>query len=278
LILQGNPKHADAQLLLSDADAAIGNLEDALEEARKATEIAPDRSASLINLGLIQGKASAFDDAEASLKEAHSLDPVSVTPLLTLANLYERQRRWADAEKEFQAAISLAPKSTTPRIALARLYLAQGQESLAEKVLTDAKQQLSDDPAAYRSLGDYYLTHGENAKALAEFGALSAVHQNDLTVRKTYIQLLILNRRIDEANQLNDAILKKIPQDAEALILKGQIQLQQKKVEESVQSLQQALRYAPENAMGHYQLGVAFQQKGSTQQAKSEWREAARLR
>src|SRR5437016_9816683 len=52
LILQGNPKHADAQLLLSDADAAIGNLEDALEEARKATEIAPDRSASLINLGL----------------------------------------------------------------------------------------------------------------------------------------------------------------------------------------------------------------------------------
>src|SRR6202171_3038745 len=91
LILQSNPKHADAQLLLSDADAALGNLEDALEEARKATEMAPDRSASLINLGLIQAKANAFDDAEASLKKAQSLDPLSVTPLLTLANLYERQ-------------------------------------------------------------------------------------------------------------------------------------------------------------------------------------------
>src|SRR6267143_2440969 len=278
LILQGNPKHADAQLLLSDADAALGNLESALDEARKATEMAPDRSASLINLGLIQAKANAFDNAEASLKKAQSLDPASVTPLLTLASLYERQRRWADAEKEFQAAISLTPKSTMPRIALAGLYLAQGQESLAEKVLTDAKQQLSDDPAAYRMLGDYYLSRGENAKAVAEFGTLSAVHQNDLTVRKTYIQLLISNKRTDEANQLNDAILKKTPQDAEALILKGQIQLQQKKVDESLQSLQQALRYAPENAMGHYQLGVAFQQKGSTQQAKSEWREAVRLR
>src|ERR1700687_1354178 len=244
LILHGNPEHSDAQILLSEADAALGNLNDALEEAREAAKMAPDRSASLINLGLIQAKASAFDDAEASLKKAQSLDPASVTPLLTLANLYQRQRRWADAEKVFQAAISLAPKSTMPRIALAGLYLAQGQESLAEKVLADVKQQLSDDPAAYRLLGDYYLTHGENAKALAEFGALSAVHQNDLTVRKTYIQLLILNGRIDEASQLNDAILKKTPQDAEALILKAQIQLQQKKVDESVQSLSQALRFA----------------------------------
>src|SRR5205814_7958913 len=67
---------------------------------------------SLINLGLIQARTSAFDDAEASLKKAQSLDPGSITPLLALANLYERQRRWADAEKEFQAATSLTPKST----------------------------------------------------------------------------------------------------------------------------------------------------------------------
>src|SRR5258708_34264993 len=54
VILHGNPKHSDAQILLSDADAALGNLNDALEEAREAVRIAPDRSASLINLGLIQ--------------------------------------------------------------------------------------------------------------------------------------------------------------------------------------------------------------------------------
>jgi tetratricopeptide (TPR) repeat protein len=278
LILHSGPKHSDAEILLSDADVALGNLKEALEEAKKAAEIAPDRSSGLVNLGLMQAKAGALGDAEASLKKAQSLDPLSVTPLITLANLYQRARRWADAEKEYQAAISLAPKSTMPRIALAGLYLAQGQESLAEKVLTDAKQQLSDDPAAYRLLGDYYLSHGENAKAVAEFGALSAVHQNDLTVRKTYIQLLILNKRITESSQLNDALLDKTPQDAEALILKGQIQLQQKKVDESIQSLQRALKYAPGNAMGHYQLGAAFQQKGSTQQAQSEWREAVRLR
>jgi len=124
-------------------------------------------------LGLIQAKASAFDDSEASLKKAQSLDPVSVTPLLTLANLYQRQRRWAD-QRNISGGNQPRAQVNPPRIALTGLYLAQGQESLAEKVLTDVKQQLSDDPSAYRMLGDYYLTHGENAKALAEFSALSA--------------------------------------------------------------------------------------------------------
>src|SRR5204863_7590718 len=62
LILQGNPKHADAQLLLSDADAALGNLADALEAARNATTMSPDRSARFSNMGLIQAKANAFED------------------------------------------------------------------------------------------------------------------------------------------------------------------------------------------------------------------------
>jgi Tfp pilus assembly protein PilF len=140
-------------------------------------------------LGVIQARATAVEDAEVSFKKALSLDPAPVTPLLALAKRYEQQARWTDAEKELQAAISFTPKSTAPRIALAGLYLAQRKELLAEMVLTDAKQQLSDDPAAYRMLGEYYLSHGENAKAVLEFGTLSAVHENDLTVRKTYIQL-----------------------------------------------------------------------------------------
>lgn len=49
--------------------------------------------------------------------------------------------------------------------------------SLAEETLTEANQQIRDNPAGYRLLGDYYLSPGENAKAPAEFGALLAEHQ-----------------------------------------------------------------------------------------------------
>lgn len=278
LILGNNPKHVEAQILLSDADLALGHTKEALKEAGEATETTPENSASFMNLALVQARTGAFTDAEASLQKARSADPSSITPRLTLGNLYQQQKRWTDAEKEFQAAIALAPKNPAPRAALARLYVNQGQDSLAEKTLLDAKQQLGDTPAGYRLLGDYYLSRGENAKALAEFASLSAQYKNDLSVQKMYAQLLLLTRRLDEAGKLTDVLLKKSPQDVEALILKGQIQLQQKKFDESIQTLQQARKNAPDNAFGRYQLGLAYKGKGDTQQAQSEWREAVRLR
>ena len=135
---------------------------------------------------------------------------------MALGNFYEQQHRWADAAAQFQSAIARAPKNPGPRAALATVYLNQGQDSLAEKILVEAKEQLSDDPAAYRMLGDYYLGREENAKALAEFSALVTQHPKDLQIRKTSIQLLVLNHRIDEAAALNNEVLKKAPQDADA--------------------------------------------------------------
>src|SRR6202043_2766513 len=45
VILQSNPKNADAQILLSSADAALGNSKDALREAQEARAMAPDQPA-----------------------------------------------------------------------------------------------------------------------------------------------------------------------------------------------------------------------------------------
>ena len=277
LILRSNSRHADAQMLLANSDAVLGNLKVAIAEAKEATGMAPERAVVFIALGSIQVRAGALVDAEENLKKAKFLDPASIAPLMMLGDFYQQQKRWVEAEHEIESAISLAPKVPMPRAALAGLYVSQGQDSLAEKVLVDAKKQL-DDPAGYRMLGDFYLSRGENTKALAEFAALLAKHRSDFEVRKTYIQLLLLNHRIEEAAQLNEEILKKSPEDTEARIFTGQIELQQKKPDQAVQTLQGVLKNAPENAMGHYQLGRAFEEKGNSNQAENEWREAVRLR
>ena len=48
LILQSNPENSDAQILLSAADALLGNSKEALEEAQAAIRMAPDRSRSVL--------------------------------------------------------------------------------------------------------------------------------------------------------------------------------------------------------------------------------------
>src|ERR1700692_4453623 len=231
VILQSNPKNADAEMVLSSADAALGNSKDALREAQEATVMAPDQPAVFINLGILQARTGDNKGAEATLRKAKTVDSTGVTAIMTLGRFYEQQRRWTEAAQEFQGAITRAPNNPMPRATLASVYMNQGQDALAEKTLTEAKEQLKDDPAAYRMLGDYYLGRGENTKALTEFSALASQHPKDRQVRKTYIQLLVLNHRIDEAASLTDDLLKSAPQDTEGLVLKGEIQLQQGKID-----------------------------------------------
>jgi tetratricopeptide (TPR) repeat protein len=277
LILRSNPKNADAQIVLSLSDAALGDSKTALQEAKDATQIAPKQPGVFINLATLQAGSGQIPAAESTLKKATTLDSTSATSLISLGKFYEQQRRWSDAANQFQAAIARAPQNPIARASLAAVYMNQGQDSLAEKTLVDAKEQLKDDPSAYRMLGDYYLGRGDYAKALAEFAALSSQHPKDAHVHKTYIQLLVMNHRLDEAAALNDELIKSAPQDAEALVLKGEIQLQRGRADESVETLQKALHIFSENAFGHYQMGLALRQKGKSQEAESEFREAVRL-
>jgi len=89
-----------------------------------------------------------------------------------------------DTEKEFQAAIGVAPQDPLRGPLLPDFYYSQGQVAQAEQVLTDAKNQLGSNPAAYIMLGNAYLAHGQMDKALAEFSSLSANYPDDLSVRR----------------------------------------------------------------------------------------------
>ncbi len=62
------------------------------------------------------------------------------------------------------------------------------------------------------------------------------------------------------------------------LVYRGQIQLRHNDAGGAVDSLQQAINDEPDNAVAHYQLGLAFDMQHNEARAESEWREAARLR
>ena len=127
-------------------------------------------------------------------------------------------------------------------------------------------------------LGDYYFAIGDLDKAVAEYGSLHSDHPKDLLAKKNYIQLLILKNRLDEAAKLNNEILKSTPHDVDALVYKGEIQLRQNDAAGGVQSLQSALQNDSNNAVAHYQLGMAYAQQHDLHRAESEWREAVRLK
>ena len=127
-------------------------------------------------------------------------------------------------------------------------------------------------------LGDFYFATGDLGKATAEYGALYQEHPKDLDVKKGYVQLLILNHGYDQARKLNDEILKASPNDNDALLYRGQLEVQAGDGNGAIATFQTVIKNDPKNAAAHYQLGVAFQKLGNSDNAEGEWRNALQLR
>src|SRR5208282_4162290 len=129
-----------------------------------------------------------------------------------------------------------------------------------------------------RMLGDFYFANNQFDKATAEYAALYQAHPKDMVVKENYIQLLILTDQVGDARKLDDEILKARADDQVAQVYKGEIEIRTGKASDAVNTLQAVLKNDPDNAVAHYQQGLAFDELGNINRAETEWRDAVRLR
>ena len=258
--------------------AAQNNIGLAMQEAQQTITLDPSRSESYLLLALFQLRAGEFDQAENNFKTATTKDPKSINAELALGGFYQTRNRMPEAEAAFRQAIDLDKNSAAPRTALVVLFMQEGKKDQAEAFLKQTKKELADNPEAYHMLGDFYFKNGELDKALAEYSSLYHDHPKNILVKKNYVSLLILKARLDEAGKLDDEILKSSPHDVDALVYKGQIQIQQNDNTGAVETLKSALNHDANSPYAHYQLGLAYSQQRDYTRAEQEWQDAVRLR
>ncbi|PYX57670.1 MAG: hypothetical protein DMG76_11070, partial [Acidobacteria bacterium] len=278
ILREKQPNSPDTHEALANFYSAQNDLGAAMQEMQKGIAADPNRSESYLNLALLQLRTNLPDQAEINFKKAADTGPKAMNAQLALGGFYQSRNRTAEAEQQFKHAIDVDPKDPGPRAALVRLLMTEGKKSEIEAFLKQTKSDLSDNSEGYRMLGDFYFANGDLDKATTEYGALHQDHPKDIQVKKNYIQLLILKNRLDEAAKLNSEILRVNPRDVEGLVYRGQMQIRQGDPNGAADSLQTAIKNDPDNAVAHYQLGVAFDQQHNSARAESEWREAVRLR
>jgi tetratricopeptide (TPR) repeat protein len=278
ILREKSPNAAETHEVWANYYAAQNNLAPAIQEIRQAIAIDPNRSQSYLTLALLQLRSGMPDQAEANFKQAVAADPKAADAQLALGGFYQSRNRLPEAEQQFHHAIDIDAKNPAPRAALVRVLMQENKKDQIEAFLKQTKKDLPENSEGYRMLGDFYFATGDLDKATAEYGSLYSEHPKDALVKRNYVQLLILKNRLDEASKLNDEILKSSPHETDALIFRGQIQLRQNNFAGSVDSLQNALRNDPDNAVAHYQLGIAFDQQHNETRAESEWRDAVRIR
>ncbi len=277
LLLQKDPDDPQVHEAAANLLSAEADYNGAILQMQKALSLAPDRWESFLNLGLLQMRVNQQDAAEVSFKKAAELNPGAMGAQLALGSYYQSRNRFSEAEQQFRHAITVDPKNPEPRAELARLFMLEGKPGDAEQFLKQSKSEFPDDSVGYRMLGDFYFATGDIDKAIAEYASLFSDHSKDPQVKKNYIQLLILKNRLDEAQKLNDEVLKINPSDDDALVYRAQILIRQGHSGDAVQTLQTVIRNDPDNGIAHYHLGVAFDQMGDLSHAQSEWQAAVRV-
>jgi tetratricopeptide (TPR) repeat protein len=236
-----DPKMSEAFLnlgiLLSEKDPAA-----AVPPLRRAVDLLPAQSRPRFLLGYAQEHSGDIAAAVESYEAALRLDPRDMEAIIHLGNLYIGLKRYVDAETKFRAALEIKPKSPQALLGLAQALDAQKKPEAA---------------AAYR---DYLAVQPDTP------GAQSRV-----------IHLLLEQKQYDAALAELDRSDAGKPPTLDSLRSRADIQIAQKKWDDSIITLRKAILLAPSDAELHGGLGRVFMQKRDFASAEKEIKTALQI-
>jgi len=279
LLLQKQPNDPDTHLTVANVLSAQRKYKEAIEEIQKAITLGPNHGDFYLVLAQADAKAGDFNAAEANYKKAVDLKATGTNPRMALAEFYQSRGRNPEAEQEIEKVIASDPKNLNARASMAKLYWAEDKKPQAEALLNQVKRDFPDNASAYRMPADFYFEEGDLDRALAEYASLHNAHGGDLMVSLNFIRLLLMKNRVDEADKLNEELLRSEVKDDGPLVFRGEIQLRRGKVDEAIQTLQSVMVRHPDLQSPDVAdtLGQAFFQKGANESAIGMFHEAVRL-
>lgn len=214
----------------------------AVAPLHRAVDLLPAQSRPRFLLGLAQERSGDAAAATESYESALRLDPSDEETVLRLGSLYLKLKRYAEAESKFRAALTEQPKSL------------QALQGLAQTLDAQKKPEAAD---AYRA---YLVARPEDAGA-----------------RSQLIHLLLEQQKYDEAlAELDRADAGKEP-TLDSLRSRADIQIAQKKWNDSVVTIRKAIALAPNDAQLHGGLGRVYLQTRDFASAEKEIKAALQI-
>ncbi|MCM3903896.1 MAG: winged helix-turn-helix domain-containing protein [Pyrinomonadaceae bacterium] len=162
-----NPKDFQAHRGYAGFLSNMKRHEEAVAEARQASELSPMTPIVLALESQILRNAGKVDEAVLKAKNALEFEPNLWVGHLHLGAAYHRQKRYAEAIVELQKAKELAPGSYVPLSSLGRVYAEMGDKERVIAILKELEQQQAKKGhVPLHSIAWFYHWLGQNRKAL----------------------------------------------------------------------------------------------------------------
>ncbi len=255
------------------ADAA-----DYFQRARQQRPDQGDVAVSLANSLFLDRREAAAEQVARQYIQGHKNYAPAYDVLLVY---YANHNRPAQVEDILKLKVANNPDEPGYVSQLARLYWSAGKQSQALDLLAKMLESTKRPIQAHLAAGDFYgsIAHWDQAKQQFEQG-IGAAPDRTVLFQKRIVNLLLAQGNKDQAAPLVDEILKKAPQDEEALRIRAALRLesgQAEAVRAAVEDYKSLLQRHNNEPQLHYAMGQARQRNGELVLAKAEFREAIRL-
>jgi len=274
-IVAEKPDIAWAHFQLGYAYTALKRSDEARAEYERATALDPKMSEAFLNLGILLTEKDPAA-AVAPLHRAVDLLPAQSRPRFLLGVALERSGDTAAATESYEAALRLDPRDAETATHLGNLYLSLKRYGDAETKFRAAVELQPKSPAALLGLAKA-LDAGQKPEAADAFRNYLAVNTSDAGARARLIHLLLEQKQYDEAlSELDRADAGK-PPTLDSLRSRADIQIAQKKWDDSIVTIRRAIALAPNDAQLHGGLGRVYLQKRDFANAEKEIKVALQL-
>jgi tetratricopeptide (TPR) repeat protein len=258
----------DVLQVLALSELKLGSPEEAAQHLERAVATAPQNLVIVVTLA--QAKLSQNDTkgAEEVLKGAVAASPESADAAIMLGRLYMGLKRYGEAEGQFRRAISLDANSGTALLNLAVLENETGKKSDAEQTLL--KLSHFPDPNSKAAHANFLFSDGRRDEAVKEFEEIVKAFPENRQARTRLVAAYnSMNREVD-ARRILDAVLKKNPKDADALVQRAELSIGSGKFTQAENDLNLVLRQQANSAEIHYILARLRQAQGSQLRYRAE--------
>ncbi len=284
-VIAEQPAFAYAHFQLAYVYTALKKTDEARVEYERTIALDPKMAEAYLNLGLLYMSLGppAEDRVVALLRKAVDLMPGQKQPLYELAVAQERSGDAAGAEESFEALLRLDPDDLTANTKVGFDLMSKNKPQEAEARFRRALEHHPSFPAALYGLGESLEAQKKPEEAIDVYRqSLARVPNRDIRVR--IVRLLMEQEQYDAALAELDRVPKfelGNPDDPipplESLKLRADIQIAQKKWQDAIATLRQALALAPNDAQLRGGLGRIYLQVRDFPNAEKELKSAIRL-
>jgi tetratricopeptide (TPR) repeat protein len=270
--LRVHPEDPDVLFLLGRAARRAGDYDGAGDYLRRAKQAGGEPERIKLEWLLQDVQRGQAGQAEPMLWAYVDNDhPDAVDILEALARGYLATYRLDEARKAVDALTRLQPEHAPAWVLRGKALYHQHVYPEAEQNYARAVDLAPEDAAARLLLAECLVENKKAAAALEQFDRLRVQTPADPAVVRGQARCLLDLGRDDEARAVLDELLAVVPSDAEALILRGKLEMGRQQPAAAEPWLRKAVKLDPGSLDGAYNLSLCLQQQPGKKDEGAEW-------